>query len=526
MSAVMMPPAAPPLSAAAWRHALPALVLVLLVLLGLYHQTMAAMVGIWLRSDTFAHAILVPPITLWLVWRLRHRVASVVPRPQPALLAALAVVALGWLVGDLAGVNALTQLMLTALLVLAVPAVLGWAVARELAFPLAFLFFMVPIGEFMMPKMMDWTADFTVAALQLSGIPVYREGLQFVIPSGNWSVVEACSGVRYLIASFMVGTLFAYLNYRSTKRRLVFCLVAIAVPIVANWVRAYIIVMLGHLSGNTIAVGVDHLVYGWVFFGIVIGLMFFIGARWTEPDGDRNDALPTPPVATPARRAAAPTRHWAVAAAVVAVAAAPQAAVWQFERAGATAAAPALALPDLPGWTAIDEAPLLTPSFSAPSSELVQVYRQGDRELTVHIAYYRHQGYGNKLASSQNVLVSSEDRRWNRTASGRRSVQAGGQAVEFTTQELLGGRVPGATVRERLDVRQVLWAGGRFTTSPQLATLLAVAGRLTGQGDDAAALTFYVEGEDAAATQRVLDDFLREHLGSFEARLQVARSVR
>jgi exosortase len=136
----------------------------------------------------------------------------------------------------------------------------------------------------MLPSMMQWTADFTVFALQLSGVPVLREGLQFVIPTGSWSVVEACSGVRYLIASFMVGTLFAYLNYRSSWRRAVFMLVSLLVPIVANWVRAYLIVMTGHLSGNELAVGADHLIYGWVFFGIVIGLMFMIGARWTEPD--------------------------------------------------------------------------------------------------------------------------------------------------------------------------------------------------------------------------------------------------
>jgi exosortase A len=525
VSAVLLPPAAPPLSQGAWRHALPALVLVLLALLGLYHETLAAMVGIWLRSDTFAHAILVPPITLWLVWRLRHRVASVAPRPQPWLLVALAVVALGWLVGDLAGVNALTQLMLTALLVLAVPAVLGWAVARELAFPLAFLFFMVPIGEFMMPAMMDWTADFTVAALQFSGIPVYREGLQFVIPSGNWSVVEACSGVRYLIASFMVGTLFAYLNYRSTTRRLVFCLVALAVPIIANWVRAYIIVMLGHLSGNTIAVGVDHLIYGWVFFGIVIGLMFFIGARWTQPDGDRNAALPQAAGLPVAARASSPALHWAVAAAVVAVAAAPHAAAWQFER-GDLLVAPALALPELPCWPATDAQPLLRPTFVGASAELAQVYGEGPSAVTLHVAYYRNQGYGRKLTSSDNYLLSSDDRRWNRTASGQRSVQAGDRRVDFTRHELLGGRLAGATARERLDVRQVLWAGGRFTTSPHVATLLSVAGRLTGQGDDAAALTIYTTGEDAAATQQVLDTFIREHLGSIEARLQVARSAR
>ncbi len=518
MSAVLSPPVAA--SGGVWRQALLALGLVLVSLLAMYHETLAAMVAIWLRSDTFAHAILVPPIVLWLVWRLRHRVASVQPQPQPWLLLAVAVVALGWLVGDLAGVNAGTQLMLTALLVLAVPAVLGWAVARELAFPLVFLFFMVPIGEFMTPLMMDWTADFTVAALQASGIPVYREGLQFVIPSGNWSVVEACSGVRYLIASFMVGTLYAYLNYRSTRRRWVFALVAIAVPIFANWLRAYMIVMLGHLSGNTLAVGVDHLIYGWVFFGIVIGLMFFIGSYWSESDGDRHAPLPP---AQAVQHAGPVQGYWATALALLAVAALPHAVVWQFEHDAGGGAKPALALPSLPGWQPRGTEPLLRPIFLGPAAETVQVYERDGQSVTVHVAYYRHQGYDSKIGNAGNMIVGTEDRRWNRSASGMRSVDVGGQAMKFRRHELLGGHYPGATVRDRLEVRQVLWAGGRFTTSAQAATLWSVLSRLTGQGDDAAALTFYVEGDDAAATATAVEEFIRDHLPAFEARLQATR---
>ncbi len=123
-----------------------------------------------------------------------------------------------------------------------------------------------------MPTLIDWTADFTIAALKLTGIPVFREGAHFQIPSGRWSVVEACSGVRYLIASLMVGILYAYLTYRSMRRRLLFIGVSILVPIVANWLRAYMIVMIGHLSGNTLAVGVDHIIYGWIFFGVVMAV--------------------------------------------------------------------------------------------------------------------------------------------------------------------------------------------------------------------------------------------------------------
>ncbi len=276
--------AVPPMPGFSWKQAFAAIVLVELALIGLYFGTAQAMVEIWWRSETFNHAFLVPPISLWLIWEKRHALARVAPRPTLWLALPFAGLAFAWLLGELAAVNAATQFAFVALLVLAVPLVIGLPAARRIAFPLGFLFFAVPFGEFVMPKLMDWTATFTVIGLRASGIPVFQEGLHFVIPSGKWSVVEACSGVRYLIASIVVGTLYAYINYQSLRRRLIFVGVAIVVPLIANWVRAYMIVMLGHFSGNTLAVGVDRLVYGWMFFGIVIMIMFVIGMRWREDE--------------------------------------------------------------------------------------------------------------------------------------------------------------------------------------------------------------------------------------------------
>ncbi|HRY88040.1 MAG TPA: exosortase A, partial [Rubrivivax sp.] len=253
--------------ASPWKTALPALAALLAAVALLYRDTAVTMVGIWYRSETFAHCFLVLPITLWLVWRKRAALARLTPRPSPAVMAAMLAVAAVWLLADLVAVNAATQFAFVALLVLAVPAVLGLEVASAILFPLMFLFFAVPFGEFLVPTMMEWTADFTVFALQRSGVPVFREGQHFVIPSGQWSVIDECSGVRYVMASFMVGSLFAYLNYRSYTRRAVFMAVALVLPVVANWFRAYMIVMLAHLSGNRLAVGVDHILYGWVFFG-------------------------------------------------------------------------------------------------------------------------------------------------------------------------------------------------------------------------------------------------------------------
>jgi exosortase/archaeosortase family protein len=106
----------------------------------------------------------------------------------------------------------------------------------------------------------------------------------------------------------MVGTLFAYLNYSLAWKRWAFVGLSILVPIVANWVRAYMIVMIGHLSGNKLAVGVDHLIYGWVFFGVVIGIMFVVGARWADPAPAEDGSGPAP-AAPPGRSATSAARR-------------------------------------------------------------------------------------------------------------------------------------------------------------------------------------------------------------------------
>ncbi|HRO60544.1 MAG TPA: exosortase A, partial [Burkholderiaceae bacterium] len=255
---------------------------VLLSLLA-FHDAWLGMVRVWRNSETFTHGFIALPFAAWMIWNKRHD-WSVLPLGTwwPGLVA-LAVCSTLWILGRLAGVSSLEQIGAVAVIPAVIAALVGPPITRSLAFPLAFLFFAVPVGEFLTPKMMDYTADATVLALQWTGIPVHREGLFFTVPSGRWSVVEACSGLRYLIASLALGVLYAYLQFRTLKYRLIFIALAAIVPIIANWIRAYLIVMIGHLSDMRLAVGADHLVYGWVFFGIVMGLLFWVGSRMREP---------------------------------------------------------------------------------------------------------------------------------------------------------------------------------------------------------------------------------------------------
>jgi exosortase A len=484
------------------------------------------MVGIWYRSETFTHAFLVPPISLWLIWRQRHLIAAKTPQPMVSVLVLAAGVAFAWLLGDLVAINAVTQLALVTLLMLAVPAVLGVAVTRLIVFPLFFLFFTVPIGEFAMPQLMEWTADFTVLALRLSGIPVYREGLQFVIPSGNWSVVEACSGVRYLLASLTVGTLFAYLNYQSNRRRVVFALVSLVVPVLANWMRAYIIVMLGHLSGNKLAAGVDHLIYGWVFFGVVIMLMFVIGARWAEPDKVLLPQASDAPASTAKFSAA---KLWAMATSFALLAAVPLVANWAIDRSESAVTVRLTAPAALsPTWQAVTPALAdFKPAFDNPSAEINTSYASQGQAVGLYLGYYHHQDYNRKLVSSSNVLVPSNDKQWSRVSSGARPVTVNGQPVVVRTAELRQNSLASSGSQNRLVVWQIYWINGRLTSNDYLAKVYSAYYRLTGRGDESAVLVLYAQkGDQASNPEAQLESFVSDNYAAINTLLMGARQAK
>jgi len=210
----------------AWRWmssaqgaALTAIGLAWFATVGLLWGTFSDMWRVWGASGTFTHGYLIFPIVLLLLWMRRAEWHAAQPRPGIAGFALVALAAGIWLVGSVLHLNVLMQFGAVGLLVAEVIAIAGFQIFRQFAFPFLFLLLAVPAGEELVPWLMDFTAAFTVKALDFVGIPVYSEGRLIYIPTGNFAVEKACSGVRYLIASLMVGTLFAYLNYRAMWRR-------------------------------------------------------------------------------------------------------------------------------------------------------------------------------------------------------------------------------------------------------------------------------------------------------------------
>lgn len=254
-----------------------------LLSISVFFDTWSSIVETWYHSKSYNHGFIIVPISLWLCWTLRNTFINL--RPKISWLALIAFIPLGflWLVADLVHVQVIKQFAVVGMLISGFWVILGNRISSIILFPLGFLFFMVPVGDDLIAPLMEFTATFTVYLIRLTGIPVFRDGFSLSLPSGNWSVVEACSGINYLIASITLGCVYAYITYTRTWKRALFMLAASIVPVLANGFRAFIIVMIGHLSDMALAVGVDHLVYGALFFGLVMMVLFYVGSFWKDP---------------------------------------------------------------------------------------------------------------------------------------------------------------------------------------------------------------------------------------------------
>lgn len=200
------------------------IVTILLLSITIFFETWKSLIDIWIRSDTYAHGFLVIPASIWLIWQNKSLHPFLHPT-KPSYLGAVFIFLNGllWLFASITQTLVIQQFALVGMLVGSYWFYLGYSTIKQILFPTLFLYLMVPVGEAqLLPYLMAFTADFTIALLRLCGFSVYREGLHFTLVSGQWSVVEACSGIRYLISSITLGIIYAYITYTNNYKRAFF----------------------------------------------------------------------------------------------------------------------------------------------------------------------------------------------------------------------------------------------------------------------------------------------------------------
>jgi len=359
------------------RAPVPALLLGLAVLGIAFHEEIAAAVSVWYESTAYSHCYFVIPIAAYLAWDRRHALAGVPIEPLP--WAALLALPLGvvWLAAERLGVMEGRQLVAMTLAEVLFLTVLGWRMYWALCAPLLYLYFLVPFGAFVTPKLQDFTVSFINGGLDFLQIPYASDGYTIQIPEGRFFVAEACAGLRFLIASIAFGALYACLMYRSYWRRALFLVASVIIPIIANGFRALGIVLLGHLLGSAQAAATDHILYGWLFFSIVILLLILAGLPFRQDM--RTAGAEAPAGAMPAVPGVRRLLFASVLAAVLATAG-PASSAWLDRSAPAGSAMPAPVFATVPGCR-----PMSAGAFATAPDVAMQRFACGMVQLAVTV---------------------------------------------------------------------------------------------------------------------------------------------
>lgn len=482
--------------ATGWRRQLAVLGGAAALLLLLFAHDAGDLARLWWTSTTFGHCLFIGPVIGWLVWQRRAELARMTPA---AWLPGLVIVGIGgvaWFAGAAAGVALARHLGLLVILQGLVLALLGPQVARGLLFPLLYAVFLVPFGEAMEGPLQRATVAMVLPLLHLAGVPAQVNGVLITIPNGYFEVAEACSGAKFVIAMLAFGVLVANVCFVSWRRRLAFLAAALVVPVFANGLRAFGTIYAAHLTSVAAATGFDHIVYGWVFFALVMAAVLAIGWRWFDRDPD---AAWIDPATLPPMRA--PADPWLAAALALMIAAAFPA--WAGVIDSRQDRLPArIALPQVPGWHQVAAPPRAawSPYYPGADHFLLGSYADGSgARVDLAIAVYAAQREGHELVGFGIGPLREADR-WVRVAT--LSPLAGGAAMRISA--------PGPVERIVVSWYRI---GGTTTASPAVAKLATLRARLLGGRQAAVAIHLSAEQPGAAGA---IDRF-RAALGSIDA---------
>ncbi|MBB3032760.1 exosortase A [Erythrobacter lutimaris] len=359
----------------------------------------------WFTVSTYQHILFVPPIIGWLVWNRREALAGIAPQAWLPGLGMVAGALFVWLVGTLTSLDLLAQAGAVLVLQCAVLAVLGLRAGAVLAFPLAFAAFLVPFGEEIVTPLQMLTAEMVIALTHLSGIPAQIDGIFIDTPAGLFEVAEACAGVQFVVAMLTLGVLAAKVGMTRWPHRIALLALCLVVPILANGVRAWGTIAIAQYVGAERAGGIDHIVYGWVFFALVVALVMALAWRWFDRDPEAEgrcagrwvDHRLVLAIDRPHLRASTLVP---VLVALIALAG-----LWSGLARSGTYDRAALAGPDVPGWTLV-ETQMRTnwqPLGAAASERLHLIYRDPEgQSVDLYLAAY--DGDADPTASAEGAV--------------------------------------------------------------------------------------------------------------------------
>ena len=249
-----------------------------------FWRVAAALVAYSLNRESSSHIILIPFVSLVLLYSGRARIFSS-PRMSYGPGIALICAGLAIYFTALSGLtaqrgDALLPVATFALILLWVGGFLllyGIQAARAAAFPLLFLLLMIPLPEGVLARLIhslqEGSTEISYLLFRAVHVPVLKQGFLLYLPSVTIEVAEECSGIRSSVALFITCLLAAHLFLRTTWRQAFFALLALPLAIIKNGIRIVTLSLLSIYVDPGFLTGRLHHEGGFVFFLLVLAIL-------------------------------------------------------------------------------------------------------------------------------------------------------------------------------------------------------------------------------------------------------------
>jgi len=254
----------------------------LLLIAWLYAPILSRLYQQWVNDQNFSHGRLVPLFSFFLLWKYWPRIRTTAQSPSwvglAIIVSALLILVVGVLGAELFSSRVSLLILLAGLIVL----FWGWPMFRTVFFPWAFLILMIPIPQLLLQKItfpLQLLASRLAAVfLEVTGVPVFREGNILHIPVMDLEVVQACSGVRSLLSLVTLAIIYGYLLENRQWVRVALVLWAVPIAVVANSFRIVGTGLLVQYWDPDKAKGFFHTFEGWLIFVVSLVLLFGVHA--------------------------------------------------------------------------------------------------------------------------------------------------------------------------------------------------------------------------------------------------------
>jgi len=231
----------------------------------------------WKPEYNQEHSVLVLPVFLFLIWYHRAALAKATKKGSNW---GLVLVVMGALLYLVAARSLQARLALAALPFLFSGVLLfiwGKQVTRILAFPSAFLVFLIPLSAI---EQTSFRLQFVITGIveRLSGIfgiKVYAVGTTLRAVDGSWGfdISEGCSGIRSLIAMTMITAIFVHIVEKKLWKKITIFGLSVFFAIIGNAGRIFTIIIIAKLGFPQFAGGLYHDYSAFIIFPFALAAM-------------------------------------------------------------------------------------------------------------------------------------------------------------------------------------------------------------------------------------------------------------